>query len=414
MKCTLAIKKLLCGLAISAALLSTPINLSTNGSFSSTLVAEAAEATPKLVSEKSGTFYIGEKCTVTLENAENSKIQWSTTNKSVASIKTNKKQVTVTAKKKGTAYICAKVKKKTYKYKVVVKTPSLSATKKTLNTGANFTLNAKYVSPASKWSVTNKNVIGIAKVSTNKYTVTAKKAGTAYVKLKSGGKTVKCKVTVKNVKLKKVSLNKNSLSIPVGQTEILTTTITPSNATNKNVTWKSKNPKIATVSSDGTVKGIKAGTTTVTVTTKDGKKTAKCTVTVTNPVIVPTVITGWEKEQYTVSVGQTFTVKYNKPASNNLYDLDVWPEYYFYKNGVLTDMAVGEFDGIPYIQAVQSYIKDNALYITYKALTPTSYVLRIGIDEEDIEYYYATSERISEENKLMLMLDDNRTEIIIR
>ncbi|MBQ9361437.1 MAG: Ig-like domain-containing protein, partial [Lachnospiraceae bacterium] len=50
--------------------------------------------------------------------------------------------------------------------------------------------------------------------------------------------------------------------------------------TTKNVTWKSSNKKVATVDKNGKVKGIKKGTATVTVTTKDGKKKAVCKVTV--------------------------------------------------------------------------------------------------------------------------------------
>ena len=81
-----------------------------------------------------------------------------------------------------------------------------------------------------------------------------------------------------------VTLNKSSLSLTgVGSTEKLSATVNPSDATNKNVSWKSSNTAVATVSSDGTVKAIGAGSATITVTTEDGNKTA----TVTVRVIVP-------------------------------------------------------------------------------------------------------------------------------
>ena len=54
------------------------------------------------------------------------------------------------------------------------------------------------------------------------------------------------------------------------------------NATNKDVTWTSSNSTVATVS-EGTVSAISLGTTTITVTTKDGNKTASCTVNVIDP-----------------------------------------------------------------------------------------------------------------------------------
>ncbi len=65
--------------------------------------------------------------------------------------------------------------------------------------------------------------------------------------------------------------------------------ISPSNAFNQKVTWKSSNPKIASVSKKGVVKGRKPGTATITVTTVDGKKTAKCRVTVKNLIKVKSV-----------------------------------------------------------------------------------------------------------------------------
>lgn len=77
-----------------------------------------------------------------------------------------------------------------------------------------------------------------------------------------------------------VSLDKTTLTLAVNDTGKLTATVIPDNATNKNVTWKSSNTSVATVSADGTVTAKNAGTATITVTTVDGGKTATCTVTV--------------------------------------------------------------------------------------------------------------------------------------
>ena len=76
-----------------------------------------------------------------------------------------------------------------------------------------------------------------------------------------------------------VSLSKSSTTLTEGGTITLTATINPSNATNKNVTWSSSNSSVASVS-NGVVTALKAGTATITVTTEDGGKTAKCNVTV--------------------------------------------------------------------------------------------------------------------------------------
>jgi len=89
-------------------------------------------------------------------------------------------------------------------------------------------------------------------------------------------------VSTQVIKPSKVTLNKKITSINVGSTETLTPTITPATATNQLVAWKSSNKSIATVNSiTGEVKGIKEGKTIITVTTEDGKKTAKCIVTIT-------------------------------------------------------------------------------------------------------------------------------------
>ena len=65
-----------------------------------------------------------------------------------------------------------------------------------------------------------------------------------------------------------------------GKSIKLKATIMPSNADNKKVTWKSSNKRVATVSSKGKIKAKNKGTAIITVKTKDGKKTAKCKVTV--------------------------------------------------------------------------------------------------------------------------------------
>ena len=82
-----------------------------------------------------------------------------------------------------------------------------------------------------------------------------------------------------------VSLNKTSTSLEVGATETLSATVAPSTATDKTVTFASSDAEVATVDNTGKVTAVKAGNADITVTTKDGSKTAKCAVTVTEPVV---------------------------------------------------------------------------------------------------------------------------------
>lgn len=78
----------------------------------------------------------------------------------------------------------------------------------------------------------------------------------------------------------RVSLNKTKLTLAVDKSETLNATIIPASALNKEVTWSSDKPAVATVD-NGKVTAVAEGTATITVTTVDGKKTAKCIVTVT-------------------------------------------------------------------------------------------------------------------------------------
>ncbi len=126
-------------------------------------------------------------------------VKWSTSDKSVATIKkVSNKKYKVTAKKKGTATIKAKVGGKTYKCKVTVTNPKLSKTSKSVEVGDSFNLSVSGNKGTVSWSTSNKSVASIKKVSNTKYKVTAKKKGTATIKAKVDGKTLSCKVTSKN------------------------------------------------------------------------------------------------------------------------------------------------------------------------------------------------------------------------
>lgn len=81
-----------------------------------------------------------------------------------------------------------------------------------------------------------------------------------------------------------VSLNKTSATLDIDGTDTLTATVTPSTATNKAVSYSSSNNDVATVDNNGKITAVGEGTADITVTTADGSKTAKCTVTVSAPV----------------------------------------------------------------------------------------------------------------------------------
>ena len=87
------------------------------------------------------------------------------------------------------------------------------------------------------------------------------------------------------IAVESVTLDKTSLDLYVGNTAELNATVEPENAADKIVTWSSSDPTVATVDTNGNVKALKPGTTTITATA--GGKSDTCTVTVSYPVNIP-------------------------------------------------------------------------------------------------------------------------------
>ena len=115
--------------------------------------------------------------------------------------------------------------------------------------------------------------------------VTGLDNGTAIITVASadGTKTATCMVTV-IVPVTGVSLDRSSAEIIKWESITLTATVSPSNATDKNVIWTSSDPSVATVSQSGVITAVKAGSATVIATTSDGGKTAACEIVVIVPV----------------------------------------------------------------------------------------------------------------------------------
>jgi len=229
--------------------------------------------------------------TITPSNATGDKtVKWSSSNEAVAAVDSNGK---VTAKKAGTAVITVTSSNgKSASCTVTVKQKEIAITGIGLNKsttslteGESETLTAT-IAPSNatgdktvKWSSSN----GVVAAVDSNGKVTAKKAGTAVITATgSNGKSASCTVTVKQkeIAITGISLNKSTTSLTEGESEILTSTIAPSNATgDKTVKWSSSNEAVAAVDSNGKVTAKKAGTAVITATSSNGK-TAGCTVTV--------------------------------------------------------------------------------------------------------------------------------------
>lgn len=230
------------------------------------------------------------KATVKPKNASNKKLKYKTSNKKIATVNSKGKvkgikngtvTITVTAadgsKKKATCKVGV--------YTAKIKKATVSPSKKTLNVGQTVTLKTKIKSPSKgavnlfTWTSSNKKV---ASVDANGK-VKALKAGTATITgtaADGSKKKVTCKITVKQP-VKKVTITPSSAQVTEGQKVTLKVNVSPANASNKKVTWKSNNTSIATVDGNGVVTGKKAGNATITATAADGSgKSASATVNV--------------------------------------------------------------------------------------------------------------------------------------
>lgn len=115
--------------------------------------------------------------------------------------------------------------------------------------------------------------------------VTAIEVGTAVITATTNdgsGLSAKCTVTVTPKEVDDISINKEILKMEIGDIEQLTVVISPADADDKTVTWRSADAEVASVNSDGVVTARKAGETTITATASNGL-TVECQVEVTDP-----------------------------------------------------------------------------------------------------------------------------------
>lgn len=256
------------------------------------------------LSVSSKTLYVGDpsldiSATLTPANATDKSLEWSSSDPEVASIapgaalravikplKPGKTTITATTKDGGFTASCEVTVKRH------VSGVSLNKASLTLYVGETESL-AATVAPEDAsdktvaWSSDNS---AVASVSNGK--VTANKPGTAVIKVVTNdlSKEAACTVTVKR-HAESVELSQKEIKLYLGENRSLTATVLPSDASDKNVTWSSSNPNVATVSTAGNVVSKSVGTTVITVKTADGGHQASCHVTVLEPVVYATSLT---------------------------------------------------------------------------------------------------------------------------
>lgn len=252
------------------------------------------------------TMYVGEKRTLIANVSpakSNQGVKWKSSNKKIATVNENGQ---VTAKKEGsvTITVTSKENKKISKSKKIkIKSSMATSNSNTMMNQINVTSisiaptktvsvdgRKKYkvnYSPVDatnkkvKWSSSNKKIVTVD----SDGTIVGHKKGTAIITAVSmDNKNAVSKstvtVTAKN-QVKSVVVNPTKVTMNVGETKTIHGTIIPSDVSNKLVTWKSSNKKVATVDENGQIKAIKKGKVTITATSRtDATKKAKVKVTV--------------------------------------------------------------------------------------------------------------------------------------
>lgn len=213
-------------------------------------------------------------------------LTFTSSKKSVATV--DEKGV-ITALKKGTATITVeaasgvkakctvKVVAKGYPTAITLNHKELTlALKGTDKLTASFTP-ADTTKTKVSFSSSNKKIVKVD----SKGNLTGLKEGTATITAKaSSGVTATCVVTVSDIVIDatRIALSPAKLTVKEGEKDVLSVTLTPTNATRKGLTFTSSNTAVATVDQNGNVTGVNAGTATITA--KLGKVSARCSVTV--------------------------------------------------------------------------------------------------------------------------------------
>ena len=139
-------------------------------------------------------------------------------------------------------------------------------------------------------------------------TVTAHSEGVAVIiATTTNGKTVTCTVTVEKlvVPVTDILLDSSSLNLTVGSHTALTATVSPTDATDKSITWTSSDSSVVTVDG-GNVTAVSAGTAVITATTSSGKA-ATCIVTV-EKLVVPVTDILLDRASLNLTVGENIVL----------------------------------------------------------------------------------------------------------
>lgn len=329
------------------------------GALAAPQIAEAASKPKEItLSAKKRTLYVGKSFTLKVKSVKptnaSKAVTFKSSNTKVATVTAKGK---VTGKKVGKATITVtstsnKKLKATCKITVKQQVNSISVTnairrKVVVPKGKTLTLKT-VVKPDNAADKGLTYTVGKPKIVTVNANgkIKATKYGSNRIAIQSKDKQKRLVIVVyvPRTRIKSASLNATKKSLDIGKTYQLKGVFKPANASVKVVSFASSNPKVACVSTFGKVKALSPGKTVITMTTLDGNKKAKCTITV-NPVKVTGVTVVPESQE--LILGQQFTVSAHIAPSNATNKAVTWKSsntdvVRITQSGLATAVGVGE------------------------------------------------------------------------
>ncbi|MDE5850669.1 MAG: Ig-like domain-containing protein [Muribaculaceae bacterium] len=324
------------------------------------------------------------------DEATDKTVTWSSSDEKVATVDQNGK---VTAVNSGSAVITAAAcgMEATCKVTVFVPVTSLVVLDEDdnqlkdgdvieIHTGHEYNLTA-VVGPEDAtdkivtWTTSDETVI---KFLDDEGLIDGIKAGEATVTASIAGLsvTINVKVTDPVIPVTGVKLNKTTAELITGETLQLTATLEPEDATSKDITWTSSDKTIATVSTKGVVKALKAGKVTITATSN--KISSKCEITITDPVIEVETIT-LNKTEATITIGETLDLEATVTPDNATDATVTWTSS---DEAIATVDEHGTVKGIAIGNVVITAKAGDKTAECKVTVTPTSAVELIGFDPE--------------------------------
>lgn len=206
----------------------------------------------------------------------------------------------ITAKKKGTAVITAKIKNAEASCKITVKKTELTLNKKNISLERNETFSLSATTSNHSPVTYKSNKKSVATVDENGK-ITGVKPGNAIITACADGTSKTCQVTVRQPEIK---LNKSEITLLRGESFSLSATV----SSGIKPVFRSNRSKIATVDSNGKITALKHGTALITV--KADGSSQLCEVVVESPEIT------LEQDEITLAVGETTKIKYQVSSGN--------------------------------------------------------------------------------------------------